>query len=109
MPAAKSATQPDSSPTLFKSAKAFETWLRKNHATSDGLWLKIAKRGANEPSVTYPEAVEIALCWGWIDGQNVEMMARFAEGRPDRFPELAAHRIEHAVRGVAASSPRSSW
>ena len=70
MLAAKSAIQPDSSPTLFKSAKAFETWLKKNHATSDGLWLKIAKRGVNEPSVTYPEAVEIALCWGWIDGQK---------------------------------------
>ena len=58
MPAVNSAIQPDSSPTLFKSAKAFETWLKKNHATSDGLWLKIAKRGAYEPSVTYPEAVE---------------------------------------------------
>jgi len=55
-------------PQLFRNAKAFEAWLRKNHAKSDGLWLKIAKRGADEPSVTYPEAVEIALCWGWIDG-----------------------------------------
>ena len=70
MPAAKSAVQPDSSPALFKSAKAFEAWLKKNHAKSDGLWLKIAKRGADEPSVTYAEAVEIALCWGWIDGQK---------------------------------------
>jgi hypothetical protein len=42
--AAKAALQPDASSTLFKSAKAFETWLKKNHATSDGLWLKIAKR-----------------------------------------------------------------
>jgi len=56
--------------TLFRNAKAFEAWLKKHHATSDGLWLKIAKRGADEPSVTYPEAVEIALCWGWIDGQK---------------------------------------
>lgn len=70
MPAAKSATRPDASPTLFKSARAFETWLKKNHATSDGLWLKIARRSAHESSVTYPEAVEIALCWGWIDGQK---------------------------------------
>lgn len=70
MPAAKSAIKPDVSPTLFKSAKAFEAWLKKNHASSSGLWLKIAKRDANEPSVTYPEAVEIALCWGWIDGQK---------------------------------------
>jgi uncharacterized protein YdeI (YjbR/CyaY-like superfamily) len=70
MPAAKSAIPSDGSPILFKSAKAFEAWLKKNHARSDGLWLKIAKRGAAEPSVTYPEAVEIALCWGWIDGQK---------------------------------------
>ncbi|QIL80025.1 bacteriocin-protection protein [Diaphorobacter sp. HDW4A] len=70
MSAAKSTTPLDPAPTLFKSARAFEAWLKKHHASSDGLWLKIAKRGANEPSVTYPEAVEIALCWGWIDGQK---------------------------------------
>ena len=70
MPANRSSDPLDSAPTLFKTAKAFETWLKRNHAGSDGLWLKIAKRGAKEPSVTYPEAVEIALCWGWIDGQK---------------------------------------
>jgi uncharacterized protein YdeI (YjbR/CyaY-like superfamily) len=57
-------------PLLFKSAKAFESWLKKHHATSDGLWLQIAKKGAAQPSVTYAQAVEIALCWGWIDGQK---------------------------------------
>ena len=57
-------------PALFKNAKAFETWLKKHHATSDGLWLQIAKKGVEPPSVTYLEAVEIALCWGWIDGQK---------------------------------------
>ncbi len=61
---------PDITPTLFKSAKAFETWLKKHHATSDGLWLQIAKKGAGEPSVTYLDAVEIGLCWGWIDSQK---------------------------------------
>jgi len=70
MPAAKSTPLADAGPTLFSNARAFEAWLRKNHARSDGLWLKIAKRGASEPSVTYAEAVEIALCWGWIDGQK---------------------------------------
>lgn len=70
MPAAKSTLEPDAAPTLFKTARAFELWLKKNHAATDGLWLKIAKRGAQEPSVTYAEAVEIALCWGWIDGQK---------------------------------------
>lgn len=70
MPTAKSAVKLDSTPTLFKSAKAFEAWLKKHHASSDGLWLKLARRGCDEPSVTYHEAVEIALCWGWIDGQK---------------------------------------
>jgi uncharacterized protein YdeI (YjbR/CyaY-like superfamily) len=76
----------DTAATLFKSAKAFETWLRKHHATSGGLWLKIAKKGASERSVTYPEAVEIALCWGWIDGQKKALddshyLQRFAPRR----------------------------
>lgn len=62
--------QPADTPTVFKNAKAFETWLRQHHATSAGLWLKIAKRGSIDASVTYLEAVEIALCWGWIDGQK---------------------------------------
>jgi uncharacterized protein YdeI (YjbR/CyaY-like superfamily) len=73
MPAAKTAkpiVTADAAPTLFKTAKAFESWLKKHHATSDGLWLRIARKGAAEPSVTYPEAIEIALCWGWIDGQK---------------------------------------
>ena len=70
MPAAKTATATDATPRLFKNAKAFETWLKKHHATCDGLWLMIAKRGAAEPSVSYADAVAIALCWGWIDGQK---------------------------------------
>ena len=57
-------------PTLFKNAKAFEAWLKKHHATSDGRWLQIAKKGADEPSVSYPEAIDLALCFGWIDGQK---------------------------------------
>ena len=74
-------------PVLFKTAKAFETWLKRHHADSDGLWLKIAKRGADEPSVTYLEAVEIALCWGWIDGQkrgldDSHFLQRFTPRRP---------------------------
>ena len=70
MPATKSAAPTEAVPTLFKNAKAFDAWLNKNYAKSDGLWLKIARRAAAVPSVTYPEAVEIALCWGWIDGQK---------------------------------------
>lgn len=81
-------TPPAELPTaLFKNARAFESWLKKHHARSTGLWLQIAKRGAREPSVTYPEAVEIALCWGWIDGlkkalDDQHFLQRFTPRRP---------------------------
>jgi uncharacterized protein YdeI (YjbR/CyaY-like superfamily) len=57
-------------PLRFATARAFEAWLRKNHASSDGAWLLIAKAGTGEPTVTYAQAVEVALCYGWIDGQK---------------------------------------
>ena len=58
-------------PTLsFASLDAFAAWLADNHASSSGVWLKLAKKGASLPSVSYAEAVEVALCWGWIDGQK---------------------------------------
>jgi uncharacterized protein YdeI (YjbR/CyaY-like superfamily) len=56
--------------TPFKSARAWETWLAANHAASNGVWLKIAKTGAGIASVSYAEALEVALCYGWIDGQK---------------------------------------
>ena len=57
-------------PLRFATPRAFEAWLRENHASSGGAWLLIAKAGAQEPTITYPHAVEIALCYGWIDGQK---------------------------------------
>lgn len=54
----------------FPSAEAFAAWLAKEHGSSAGVWLKIAKPAADEPSVTYDEALDVALCFGWIDGQK---------------------------------------
>ncbi|MCB0540622.1 MAG: YdeI/OmpD-associated family protein [Bacteroidetes bacterium] len=54
----------------FKTAKAFETWLEKNHNNSSGLWLKIFKKDSGVKTVTYAEALDVALCYGWIDGQK---------------------------------------
>lgn len=51
----------------FAEAKAFAKWLSTNHAKASGLWLKLAKKGAGAKSVTYAEALDEALCWGWID------------------------------------------
>ncbi len=54
----------------FASPAAFRAWLEEHHATSKGIWLKIAKKGSGTPTVTYAEALDEALCYGWIDGQK---------------------------------------
>jgi uncharacterized protein YdeI (YjbR/CyaY-like superfamily) len=54
----------------FKNQKAWAAWLEKNHAKSAGVWLQLAKKASEIASVTYQEALEIALCYGWIDGQK---------------------------------------
>ena len=54
----------------FEHPKAWATWLDKNHATSPGLWLRLAKKAALVQSLTYSEALEVALCYGWIDAQK---------------------------------------
>jgi uncharacterized protein YdeI (YjbR/CyaY-like superfamily) len=55
---------------LFGTRSAWEMWLEKNHRQSPGLWLRLAKKGSDLRSLTYPEALEVALCYGWIDGQK---------------------------------------
>ncbi len=52
----------------FKTAAAFETWLRANHARESEIWLRVYKKGSGMPSVTIAEALDVVLCWGWIDG-----------------------------------------
>jgi uncharacterized protein YdeI (YjbR/CyaY-like superfamily) len=53
----------------FKTARLFETWLDQNHNIIPGIWLKIFKKSSNIKSITYNEAVDVALCYGWIDSQ----------------------------------------
>ncbi|MFC5741162.1 YdeI/OmpD-associated family protein [Dyella tabacisoli] len=58
-------------PILSCETKAvWAAWLAKNHRASKGIWLRFAKKGADTPSVTYAEAIDVALCYGWIDGQK---------------------------------------
>ena len=49
---------------------AFERWLAKHHAKATVVWIKFAKKGSGVPSITWTEAVDVALCYGWIDGQS---------------------------------------
>ena len=54
----------------FEQPKDWAIWLDENHAASPGVWLRLAKKASGIPSVSYGEALEVALCYGWIDGQK---------------------------------------
>ena len=54
----------------FKTQKAWATWLERNHAKSPGIWMRFMKKATGEKTITYDEALEVALCYGWIDGQG---------------------------------------
>jgi uncharacterized protein YdeI (YjbR/CyaY-like superfamily) len=53
----------------FASAEEWEAWLREHHEAAPGVWIKFARKGSGEATVTYMEALHVALCYGWIDGQ----------------------------------------
>ena len=54
----------------FRTSADFRNWLEENHAQSEGIWLRISKKDSHEKSLTYAEALDQALCFGWIDGQK---------------------------------------
>jgi uncharacterized protein YdeI (YjbR/CyaY-like superfamily) len=61
----------------FPSREAWAAWLDEHHTISAGIWLTLAKKGAGEVGVSYGDAVEVALCYGWIDGQAGKLDDRF--------------------------------
>jgi uncharacterized protein YdeI (YjbR/CyaY-like superfamily) len=71
----------------FRTPAEFRKWLRANHRQSGGIWLRIFKKDSGEPTVTYAEALDEALCYGWIDGlkqrhDEVSWRQRFTPRRP---------------------------
>ena len=79
-------------PTLaFADQSQWESWLDEHHTDSPGVWLKIAKKTTDAPSVSYAEALESALCYGWIDGQK------------------AAHDDEYWLQKFTPRRARSVW
>jgi uncharacterized protein YdeI (YjbR/CyaY-like superfamily) len=55
-------------PRFFRTPADFRTWLEKNHATQTELWVGFYTKVSGKPSITWPESVDQALCFGWIDG-----------------------------------------
>jgi uncharacterized protein YdeI (YjbR/CyaY-like superfamily) len=89
----------------FPTEAAFETWLRANHARETELWLKFHKKGSGLPSVTYAQALDVALCWGWIDGLRKALDDRsFLQRFSPRRPRSVWSQInkEHIARLTAA-------
>ncbi|MFE1433581.1 YdeI family protein [Streptomyces griseoaurantiacus] len=77
----------DPETVTFASAEAFEAWLGENHAASPGIWLKLRKKDPGVVALDYAQALEVALCYGWIDGQKATFddqwwLQRFTPRRP---------------------------
>ncbi len=87
----------------FASQEEWEEWLEENHEASGGLWLKLGKKGSGVASVSNAEAVESALCYGWIDGQRAALddrffLQRFTPRRPrSRWSRTNRDRAEELI------------
>ena len=87
----------------FASAAEWEAWLEDNHAVSDGVWIKMAKKRAGLESVRYPEVLESALCFGWIDGRREPLddrrfLQRFTPRRPrSKWSRINREKVERLM------------
>jgi uncharacterized protein YdeI (YjbR/CyaY-like superfamily) len=92
---------------LFASPAELEAWLEENHVAAEGVWLKIAKKGSGVASVTYAEALELALCFGWIDSQKRgfderHFLQRFTPRRPrGKWSRINREKAEGLIEGGA--------
>ena len=89
----------------FASEQEFEAWLAAHHGTASELWLKIHKKTSGLPTVTYAQALDVALCWGWIDGQKkgfdeTSFLQRFVPRRPKGT--WSVNNREHVARLITA-------
>jgi uncharacterized protein YdeI (YjbR/CyaY-like superfamily) len=83
----------------FQFQQDWERWLEDNHAESEGLWLKMAKKASGIPTVSFSDAIDVAICFGWIDGQRLGhddtwYLQRFTPRRPrSRWSEINVERV----------------
>ncbi len=98
-------TVPPGAVRAFASEAAFETWLTANHAKAVEIYLRICKKGSGTSTVTYAQALDVALCWGWIDGlkkgyDDRSFLQRFTPRRS--ASKWSAINREHVARLTAA-------
>lgn len=95
----------------FTSPRQWEAWLAKHHASAEGIWVKLYKKSSEVPSITYAEALDGALCYGWIDSQKRAFdehawLQRFTPRRA-RSPWSKIN-IQHAERLMAAGKVKAA-
>jgi uncharacterized protein YdeI (YjbR/CyaY-like superfamily) len=95
----------------FASDRDAERWFARNHAKSDGVWVRLFKKGSGVPSATYDEALDAALCHGWIDGQLKKhdaksWLRKFSPRRPKSI--WSKRNTEHAERLMRSGKMRAS-
>jgi len=98
-------------PRFFKSPSDFRQWLAPNYAKAKDLWVGFYKKSSGKPSITWPESVDEALCFGWIDGvrkriDDQSYMIRFTPRKPTSI--WSAVNIRHAQRLVNEGRMRPS-
>lgn len=87
----------------FATRSAWQAWLAKNHAKSRGIWLELAKKGSGARSVSRSDALEVALCYGWIDGQGKRFdeqywLQKFTPRRPKSiWSQINTERAERLI------------
>lgn len=110
---------------VFRDADAFEIWLRANHDRESEIWIKIHKKDSGLPTVTHAQALEVALCWGWIDAirkpfDDRSFLQRFTPRRPksiwsqvnrDHIARLtdAGRMTPHGQKHVEAAKADGRW
>ncbi len=87
----------------FADIGAWESWLADHHTAAAGIWLKVIKKGAGQPGLSYSEALDVALCYGWIDGQKGRLddeywLQRFTPRKPgSRWSKINTERAEKLI------------
>ncbi|MFH1236685.1 MAG: hypothetical protein V1685_07210 [Parcubacteria group bacterium] len=95
----------------FKNPQLFRKWLVKNHATQSSVWLLFYKKHTNKPTMTYQQALDEALCYGWIDGilkslGNEKHVIRFTPRRPNGI--WSKYNLGHVRRLLRQSKMRAA-
>jgi uncharacterized protein YdeI (YjbR/CyaY-like superfamily) len=109
----------------FRHADAFYTWLGKNHAKAEEIWIKIHKAGSGLKSISAKEAIDVVLCWGWIDGirkgfDDKSFLQRYTpRGKKSIWSQINVDNVarlvregrmtEHGLREVEAAKADGRW